>query len=204
MNLYARLKSTCEEKGTNVTSVCKSVTGSNGNLDTWKKGHIRSDYLAETARTLGVSTDYLLCLTDDPVPPRASLSSLYGDFEDSDFEDFDTSNFDQPAWQHILEECEYDMKKAVTRYLEFDRAKAEDAALENHEANIYQNNGGTVGVQGHAHALVKVMGGAAPPLSDQEAEILRLFAKLDTVKRAKVLVYAADLISRVVCKDGRP
>jgi len=59
-------------------------------------------------------------------------------------------------------------------------------------------------VQGDNNSQITQINGEARPLSDQEAEILRLFAELDTVKRAKVLIYAADLISGIVCKDGCP
>lgn len=58
--MYNKLKVLCEERGTNVTKLCEIVTGSSGNLATWKKGYMRSDYLAKAAEYLGVSTDYLL------------------------------------------------------------------------------------------------------------------------------------------------
>ncbi len=58
--LYNKLKALCEEKGTTVTKLCEIVTGSSGNLATWKKGYMRSDYLAKAAEYLGISTDYLL------------------------------------------------------------------------------------------------------------------------------------------------
>lgn len=62
--MYNRLQELCRKKNTNVTELCVVVTGSSGNLGTWKKGHMRSDYLAKCADILGCSTDYILGRTD--------------------------------------------------------------------------------------------------------------------------------------------
>lgn len=64
--MYNKLKQLCKEKGTNVTNLCELVTGSSGNLATWKKGYMRSDYLMKAAEYLGVTSDYLLGLDDVP------------------------------------------------------------------------------------------------------------------------------------------
>ena len=64
--MYDRLKSICAERGMTVTKLCELVTGSTGNLATWKKDYMRSDYLAAAADVLGCSTDYLLGRVDDP------------------------------------------------------------------------------------------------------------------------------------------
>ena len=64
--MYQKLKNICEAKGINITQLCKQVTGSSGNLSTWKKGYMRSDYLSKSADILEVSTDYLLDRTDEP------------------------------------------------------------------------------------------------------------------------------------------
>lgn len=62
--MYKRLQEICKAKGTNITALCKEVTGNSGNLATWKKGYMRSDYLAKAANLLGLSTDYLLGRTE--------------------------------------------------------------------------------------------------------------------------------------------
>lgn len=64
--MYQKLKNICKAKGINVTQLCTLVTGSSGNLATWKKGYMRSDYLAKAADILTCSTDYILDRTDDP------------------------------------------------------------------------------------------------------------------------------------------
>lgn len=61
--MYDRLKRLCDERGTTVTKLCEIVTGSSGNLATWKKGYMRSDYLLKVAQYFGVSVDYLLGYT---------------------------------------------------------------------------------------------------------------------------------------------
>ena len=58
--MYEFLKKICEEKGTNVSRLCTEVTGNSGNLATWKKGYMRSDYLSKCADVLNVSADYIL------------------------------------------------------------------------------------------------------------------------------------------------
>ena len=58
--MYTRLVELCEKKGLTITRLCETVTKSPGNLATWKKGYMRSDYLAKCCDILDVSADYLL------------------------------------------------------------------------------------------------------------------------------------------------
>lgn len=62
--MYQRLKMLCKERGTTVTKLCEEVTGNSGNLATWKKGYMRSDYLSKAADILEVSADYILDRSD--------------------------------------------------------------------------------------------------------------------------------------------
>ena len=64
--MYEKLQILCKQKGITITNLCKEVTGSSGNLSTWKKGHMRSDYLAKVSDILDCSVDYLLGKTDNP------------------------------------------------------------------------------------------------------------------------------------------
>lgn len=64
MNTIDIIKNLCLENGTNVTTLCKQITGSSGNLPTWNKGNIRNDYLVKIADYFNVSTDYLLGKTE--------------------------------------------------------------------------------------------------------------------------------------------
>ena len=58
--IYERIKSLCEKDGTNITALCKKITGSTGNSETWKKGNIRSNSLILISQEFSVSIDYLL------------------------------------------------------------------------------------------------------------------------------------------------
>lgn len=58
--MYERIQILCEQNGTTITKLCILITGSSGNLNTWKKGYMRSDYLKKIADYFNVSTDYLL------------------------------------------------------------------------------------------------------------------------------------------------
>ena len=64
--MYELIKQLCKEKGLSITKLSEMVTESSGNLSTWKKGYMRSDYLSKVADILEVSTDYLLGRTDSP------------------------------------------------------------------------------------------------------------------------------------------
>lgn len=64
--MYERLQELCKQRGTTITAVCEKVTGNKGNLRTWKKNYMRSDWLDEVASLLETSTDYILGRTDNP------------------------------------------------------------------------------------------------------------------------------------------
>lgn len=58
--MYKRIQDLCKAHNTTITALCTEVTGSPGNLATWKKGYMRSDYLLTVAKKLNCTTDYLL------------------------------------------------------------------------------------------------------------------------------------------------
>ncbi len=64
--MYELIKSLCNENGISITYLCEQITGSKGNLQTWKKDNIRSATLKKIAEYFDVSTDYLLGRTDNP------------------------------------------------------------------------------------------------------------------------------------------
>ena len=74
--MYKRLQEICKSKGTNITALCKEVTGNSGNLATWKKGYMRSDYLDKAADILGLSTDYILGRTEKSSPSELTENEL--------------------------------------------------------------------------------------------------------------------------------
>lgn len=78
--MYERLRIICKQHNMTISQLCAQVTGSSGNLATWKKGYMRSDYLSKCADILGCTTDYILGRTnnanickqkqDTPAPAR--------------------------------------------------------------------------------------------------------------------------------------
>jgi len=58
--IYQRIKLLCVENGTTMTTLLKEITGGGGNMPTWKKGHIRSDYLIAICLKFNVSADNIL------------------------------------------------------------------------------------------------------------------------------------------------
>lgn len=67
--MYELLDKLCKQKNTTVSALCALVTKSTGNLATWKKGYMRSDYLSKCADFLGVSVDYLLGRSSPALAP---------------------------------------------------------------------------------------------------------------------------------------
>ena len=74
--IYDRLCELCRKNNTNPTVLSETVSGSRGNLRTWKKGNIKSGYLIAIADRFNVSTDYLLCRTDNPTIPDSPHTYL--------------------------------------------------------------------------------------------------------------------------------
>jgi transcriptional regulator with XRE-family HTH domain len=58
--MYEIIQTLCKSNGITVTALCEKITGSKGNLSTWKKNNIRNDYLVKISEYFNVSTDYLL------------------------------------------------------------------------------------------------------------------------------------------------
>lgn len=65
--MYERIEYLCEQNHISVTKLCLEITGSKGNLSTWKKGNINSESLKKIADYFNVSTDYLLGRTELPI-----------------------------------------------------------------------------------------------------------------------------------------
>lgn len=95
--MYDLLKKLCSERGMTVTQLCISVTGNSGNLATWKKGYMRSDYLAKAGDVLGVSTDFLLGRSDCPsiFQPNNSGNIINGDNTNSPLTKIGTDQSDE-------------------------------------------------------------------------------------------------------------
>lgn len=60
--IIEKIEILCIQNGTTLTALCKEITGSSGNLPTWKKDKIRPDWLREICLKFNISSDYLLDL----------------------------------------------------------------------------------------------------------------------------------------------
>lgn len=89
--IIEKLESLCSKNGTNLTALCKEITGSSGNLPTWKKDKIRPDWLRAICLKFNISSDYLLdlpnstskkaILTQDEQDPLFRFNRLNPDFQ---------------------------------------------------------------------------------------------------------------------------
>lgn len=66
MTFYERLEILCEANNEKPTTLCKAITKSPGNLDTWKKGNARLDHIKAICDRYNCSADYLLGRTPCP------------------------------------------------------------------------------------------------------------------------------------------
>lgn len=77
--IVERIEKLCEFHGTTITALCKEITGSSGNLSTWRKDNIRPLWLREICKKFQVSGDYILCLDNEE-----SVSAQLGNADSHD------------------------------------------------------------------------------------------------------------------------
>ncbi|MDE6551255.1 MAG: helix-turn-helix domain-containing protein [Clostridia bacterium] len=58
--IYEKLSLECKKRGISITALCAEITGSSGNLVTWKKGKIYSNDLLAIKDKLNISVDDIL------------------------------------------------------------------------------------------------------------------------------------------------
>lgn len=66
MSTYFVLNFELKDNGISITKLCLDITGSKGNLPTWKKGNINPVSLLKIADYFNVTVDYLLGRTNYP------------------------------------------------------------------------------------------------------------------------------------------
>lgn len=77
--------------------------------------------------------------------------------------------------------------KKITDYFEIPVTYFSDETV---EVQTVQDNHGIIG---HAHAPVTIINGSERKLSEQEIALIDLFGKLDVIKQAQLLSFAAEL-----------
>jgi len=179
MTFFEKLDKLCKLRGISVSKLAQDIGKGSATATGWRQGSKpQASTLKLIADRLDVDVDYFL--DEDATEPI-------------DYENVDTSTFNQAVWNQLLKAHKYDKRKAVKAYIEFDSAKDADAMNDPDRLAIYQNNGQNFGLIGNAHAPVKIINGKEHPLSEQEAELLRIFSDLDVMEQARVLLYAAEL-----------
>ena len=58
--VFEKVQQLCNENKISISALCREITGSVGNIPTWKKDNFRADALKHIAEKFGVSVDYLL------------------------------------------------------------------------------------------------------------------------------------------------
>ncbi len=58
--IFERIEKLCKQNGTTITALCKEITGSSGNLSTWKKDNIKPIWLISICKKFKVSADFIL------------------------------------------------------------------------------------------------------------------------------------------------
>jgi len=69
MNLVEKVKKLCEERGISVPKLEKELGFGNGAIYNWDKSSPSIDKVAKVAQFFGVTTDYLLGVSDEEVNP---------------------------------------------------------------------------------------------------------------------------------------
>lgn len=75
--IFERIENLCKKNNTTITALCIEITGSSGNLSTWKKDHIRPIWLISICKKFNVSADFILDLEGSPTSqPNANDQNL--------------------------------------------------------------------------------------------------------------------------------
>lgn len=174
MTFYQKLETLCKNRGTTITGLAAELGFSSSAGTTWKKSKRlpRNSTLKKIADYFGISVEELEAGITVP----------------ADYASIDTSNFRQDVYAHLLEKHGGDETAAVKAYLAFEKAEADDAVKD--RANYIQDNHGVIGT---AHAPVTIVNGSEKKLTEQELALLEIFGRLDVVRQAQLLAYAADL-----------
>lgn len=174
MTFYEKIRTLCLDRGTSVTAIATELGYSKSAATTWKKskGLPRASTIKRLAEYFDITTAELMDGIEEVI----------------DFDAIDTSSFDQPVWKHILEQHNYNEQAAIRAYLKFEDARKQDALSMN--GNNMSHNHGVIGT---ANAPVTIINGSQKKLTEQEVALLDIFEKLDVVKKAQLLAYAANL-----------
>lgn len=86
--IIERIEKLCLINNTTLTALCKEITGSSGNLPTWKKDNIKPIWLKKICLKFNISSDYLLDI------PSVTTNPSLNDEEQQALERFRRLNSD--------------------------------------------------------------------------------------------------------------
>lgn len=178
MDFYSKIINLCQEKGVSRSRMADDIGISRSTPKDWETRKTKPQFatLKKIADYFGVPVSYL------------SDETSVDDF--IDYDNVDTSSFNQPVWLHLLEQHNNDFQKAVKAYFEFEQATMRDALAER-SGNVAKDH--SVNVSGTSYAPITITHGTERPLTPQEAALIELYSKLDVIKQAQLLAYAAEL-----------
>lgn len=117
--IIEKLNELCIQNGISLTNLCKEITGSSGNLPTWKKDKIRPDWLRAICIKFNISSDYLLELPHELNNLNLSITDIKQKALDS-FSQLNEDNQDIiiGKMKELLKEQKYESVAADTNFKE--------------------------------------------------------------------------------------
>lgn len=82
--MFERIENLCKNHNTTITALCKEITGSSGNLPTWKKENFKNDSISKICIKFNVSADYLIFGKENQnnlSPDQQELLDLYNQLD---------------------------------------------------------------------------------------------------------------------------
>lgn len=117
--VYERINELCNNRGINITIMCKEIPISRSILSEYKAGRtktIKADVLSKISEYLETTTDYILGKTDDPAPrqkekaPTETAEAFIYSFRKAFGREPDDSDI-QRAIQHLKIDAEFNNKQ---------------------------------------------------------------------------------------------
>ena len=178
MTVYQKIKKLCDFKGLSPTKLATELGFSKSTPSGWRSGSIpQQDKLKLIADYFAVDIEYF---SDDFVGEPIDYSAVK------------TDEFNQPVWKHLLKENQYNERKAIRAYFDFEKAQKLDA-LNDSDSKAVTYNAERVVVQGENHAPFTINDGKGDILSRQEAKLLKMFRELDVLQQAEALLMIAKM-----------
>ena len=89
MDIVRRIKLLCSKEGISLNAFEQKSGVGRGNVARWKENIPKIDKVQKVADYFGVSTDYLLGITDDPTPQGKTPSMVHYNPVTKEFEEYD-------------------------------------------------------------------------------------------------------------------